>query len=774
MNKKRVFAIVLFIVLGLFMYTFANPLNDDNNNDANANQSGNSQPATNNNSADPISYNEDVTLDNPTRNNTRRAVNNRTAVISVPSTAPTVVVDLSMDKANAIEELKNYKKGYEFYDDSEYNKVIEEFTKKINESETKTDINKNLDDGKKAIDELIAEDLAEYKKAAKEEINKYKEELNLSTDVTELIKEAFDNIDKALGKNEVDELVENTKKALDEVAAEELEAAIAAAKEEIKNYRTEDEKYVSEVTDTKNDIYDRIDKVTNKEDLPQVVTDGKTEIDGVIANKTFSVSFYDINRKLIATKTVKYQEAATAPEVAEKVKKFNKYVVYIFKKWNKDFTSVKSDMKVYAKYNISKAFADVYAEDDKIVEKVQVVLTNETRGLIKAFSGNDISIEISDVTAYVKATLPTIYKNNKYKTITYNSIKMTANGFVVNGSIYYDELGEAKDQLKELIKEAKKVDTTGKTDASINKLNDDIATAERALTSDDLEVVKASIEALSNIELVDIKVTEVKVVNKKAEYFANEDFVLEVKYSDNNGTTDKVITTGYTVSEKATTPGRYQGTVTYKGVESNKFDYVIKEVRITSISVVSAKYEYFLNEDYNITVTATNNDGSTRVLDSSEYRVTGFVNQQTTYKGKKNHPKTAKVHLTAPGYGNIHDTFEYSISTYTRDEWNKKRTSDISVRLDKKNHTLVFDGLDEDISIKDARKEYTIFGIKYDDHVFNLISTNKHNVYKLSDTDYDKIKDTNTFILMQILKITYVVDNKEYSYKYIEFFNDLY
>ena len=31
MNKKRIFAIVVFVILGLFMYTFANPLNDESN-----------------------------------------------------------------------------------------------------------------------------------------------------------------------------------------------------------------------------------------------------------------------------------------------------------------------------------------------------------------------------------------------------------------------------------------------------------------------------------------------------------------------------------------------------------------------------------------------------------------------------------------------------------------------------------------------------------------------------------------------------------------------
>ena len=48
MNKKRIFAIVVFIILGLFMYTFANPANDESNNN-NANQPTSSTDTNDNN-----------------------------------------------------------------------------------------------------------------------------------------------------------------------------------------------------------------------------------------------------------------------------------------------------------------------------------------------------------------------------------------------------------------------------------------------------------------------------------------------------------------------------------------------------------------------------------------------------------------------------------------------------------------------------------------------------------------------------------------------------
>ena len=78
-----------------------------------------------------------------------------------------------------------------------------------------------------------------------------------------------------------------------------------------------------------------------------------------------------------------------------------------------------------------------------------------------------------------------------------------------------NDVFEGEYTLKELIKKAEKVDTEGKTNASIKALNDDIDTAKEVVKGSDLEAIKKSIEALSNIKLVDIKVTEVTVVNKK-------------------------------------------------------------------------------------------------------------------------------------------------------------------------------------------------------------------------------------------------------------------
>ena len=133
MSKKKIFAIVVFIILGLFMYTFANPLN--NNSDDNGANNGN---GNNNGNGAPVANNNENTQRNATRNTGRAATAtpvaatantaNQDAVIVAdntnvsPAVNPTVdpaeenkpsiepiVIDLTMDKLNAIDELTKYK-----------------------------------------------------------------------------------------------------------------------------------------------------------------------------------------------------------------------------------------------------------------------------------------------------------------------------------------------------------------------------------------------------------------------------------------------------------------------------------------------------------------------------------------------------------------------------------------------------------------------------------------------------------------------------------------
>ena len=807
MNKKRIFGIVVFVILGLFMFTFANSLNDNDDNKTNQAQSGNTTKengeATENNQENAEEAPRVARRANNANQAAARQVQQPAAEQPAAEVKPAEKVeeqkpaeekpadekpaeevikeegndkiDLTLDKLNAIKELKDYKKGYPFDNKEDYNNVIEEYSEKINASETADDIKSNLNDGKKAIDELIAKDLEAYKKAAKKEILEYAKKLDLSTDITKLIYKSFKDINNAKFKFQVKGIVKNTKKALDGIAAKELADAKRKAKEEIKKYRKDDEKYISSITYVKADIYKKIDKATSKKDLPGIVAKGKKTIDGVIANTKFTVKFYDFDGNKINTQFVTYKKDAKAPFINEKVKKYNGYVVYKFDKWSEDFTNVKSNIKVYAQYSINKLYADVYADNDKIVEKVKLNVTDELKDVVKAYKGHSITLEM-DATEVVKSELPKIYDNNKYKTITYNAIKFTDKGFKVIGTVYYDELGEAKDTLKELIKKAEKVDTEGKTNASIKALNDDIDTAKEVVKGSDLEAIKKSIEALSNIKLVDIKVTEVTVVNKKASYVEGQPLVLEVRYSNNNGVENKALESGYTINGDTKTVGSNTATVTYKGVESLPFNYTVVAKKIVSFRVVVNKNTYYKNEkvaESDLTVTATYNDDDTKVLKmNTEYTVDNLYTTDDTYNFWGNQKREATVKV-----GNLNPyKYKYTVEKKTIDEHidevNKELMNKISIHVS--DNKIKFKNATDAVTIKSVQRvNKKIFSSNkvYD---INLINIGSKHEFGLNDSDYSLLRNTNTFFANQYIRIKYVINGKEYSHDYYEIFGDVF
>ena len=329
MNKKKIFAIVAFIILGLFMYAFANPLND-NSDDKNGNQAPSSdtsgqKDATN---TEPLVAVNEPVRNNTRRNNTRRTDNtvNNQVVTPVQTEADTQnnvsnstvettngtgenvdpinpptpvnpenpkpameenipVVDLTMDKLIAVQELKDHRKDFVFEDDSKYKKVVEEYIKKINDSLTKNDITSNLEEGKKAIDALIEEDLDAYRKAAKKEIADYAEELQLTTDVSELLKGFYDEIDEATTKSAIDKIVEKAKKALDEIKATEILAAYKKeAEEEIADYAKELE-LTTDVSNLLDEINKAIDEAKDQDAVDKVVEEAKKKLDEIKASE---------------------------------------------------------------------------------------------------------------------------------------------------------------------------------------------------------------------------------------------------------------------------------------------------------------------------------------------------------------------------------------------------------------------------------------------------------------------------------------------------------
>ena len=474
MNKKRIFAIITFIILGLFMFAFANPLND-NGEENNANQAatGNTtNDTTENEQVLPEPDNNETTQRNATRNNTRRVI---------ARVDNTTTLDLTIDKANAIDELKKYKDEYQFTDDSAYNKVIDDYTTKINDSTTLDDINKNLDEGKNKIDEVINEDLTAYKEAAKKDIKEYAESLNLVTDYTDLLNEYNNKIDDATTKKAIDKLVSDAKKALDEMKANEVAEAKEKAFKDINEYKQEDQEYIKDITTTKDEGLKEVEASNDVKEIENIVEETKNKIDDLIKNTTFTVNFYHINThnsnyELLDTQTVHYTKSAKTPEIKKEVTTFYGRVINKFVGWDKDFTEVKTNLDVYANYEVTNVTGSVYVvkeessnkerlttdDYERIVKNIEVKLTDDIINAVNTYSkGHEVIVATDDATirSIVSTELPTLYKGNKYKTIEFYVLKVTGDGVHVDGRIHYDKDAELADKKDAAIDEIKKYRT---------------------------------------------------------------------------------------------------------------------------------------------------------------------------------------------------------------------------------------------------------------------------------------------------------------------------
>ena len=486
----------------------------------------------------------------------------------------------------------------------------------------------------------------------------------------------------------------------------ELAAEKEKALEEIKNYKKDDEKYIKEVTTEKEKIKNNINDAGTVEDVKKALEDGKKSIDNIINNKKFTVTFVGKNN-LTSEVQVGYKKAATAPTSAKFTAPVYKDVTYKLTGWDKDFSSVTGDLTVNGTYEITKAVARVYVLADgyeipsnrltnypsaayiRILSNVQVelVLTKEILDNIKSEEYNVVASTDKEIRALVKnnTVLPT--KDGKYKTYEFYSLKFCTSGFHIDGYIHYDKdaeaLDNAKDKLNKLIKEAEAMDKTGKTDASVSKLNSDIKTAKEVVKGNDIKAINKSIEDLSNINLVSI-VGTVKVVNNKKNYVQGKDtkFDLTVYYSDNNGNDNKKVT-DYKVDEMNTTVGKHSANVTYNGFKGS-FDYeviedassnaeynkavkAIKEMKVKfkkeefelskidgSVNITAAYRKGVKTSNYNATVTKKGNNKFAvskkdfeKLTDKKTSDYDEYIYVQFEYKGFK---ITARYSVkTAPG-----------------------------------------------------------------------------------------------------------------------------
>ena len=270
MNKKRVFGVVAFIVIGLFMFTFANPNQEVK--DSKKSKKGKEEKTP---KVEVIEAKEDVIepVDNVIPQN----------VVLEGVEAIVENIDLDALRTAAIDEIKNYRKDYVYSDTKLYEQLIDNYTDSINKSTTEADINRLVDNAKDAIDKLIDADMKAYKDAAKDEIDRYAGEV-LELPHEKEIANIKTKIDESTTKEKVDEEVNAGKELIDNLQALDLKNAKESAINDIKNYT--DYEFLDTNIETYNGIID--ETVTNITDattiakVKEALETGKGKIDDLI------------------------------------------------------------------------------------------------------------------------------------------------------------------------------------------------------------------------------------------------------------------------------------------------------------------------------------------------------------------------------------------------------------------------------------------------------------------------------------------------------------
>ena len=163
--------------------------------------------------------------------------------------------------------------------------------------------------------------LEDYKADAKEAIENYKDSEDYrpaeQTELQNAVNEGIQAIENAEDTDGVDTALANAKAAIDEIktdeqlTAEELEAAKAAAKEELRNYKDSADYRPAEQTELQNAVNDGIQAIENAEDTDGVDTaleNAKAVIDGIKTDAEYAAEELEANKEAFE----EYKEDAKA------------------------------------------------------------------------------------------------------------------------------------------------------------------------------------------------------------------------------------------------------------------------------------------------------------------------------------------------------------------------------------------------------------------------------------------------------------------------------
>lgn len=645
MNKKRIFGIVLFILIGFFMFTFANPNEEINDEDVKPKTEEKNKKDTNEKTdLEPVAeipapitvVNTEANINLPTENN-------------IPNIQPVdntkeieKALELENAKGKAIEELEDYKKDYNYTDSKARDEIVKEYTDAIKNAKDITDVDRLLNDAEEKIDELVKEDLTNY---------------------------------------------------------------INAAINNIKKYALDDEKYISEIKDEKSNGIGKLETIKEtdlkdidykniKNEIDGIVEVTNDNIDEIIKNKTFKVTFVGKNNAK-EEQIVKYKKDAKAPTTDKFINPVYKDVTYKFTKWDKEFTEIKGDLTVTAEYQIVNIKATIYLNNKEIpnpktktvtgaytkLGTVNLKLDSEkiNNSILKDKNANIYTNDDFDITTLFNGNPNIPALENKYDYYEFYVVKFVSGsqaGIHIDcvkkhdsAQEELDKLNDAKERLNDLINSLPKNCNETYTSTTCSALDEAVNNSKNASTLTEIENAINEITNAKN-NLVEIVLDHITLTLNSDTYYLNGEAAtlkVEAFYNDKDGEINnyKVVTAfdntsvgSREVKVSYTFNGvTKEASATYKVIYtneqlSNMFKNTTAELYLSGTKIVfsnlpiGAKVTSIRRADYNSSVKFNStNDYRTYIFDSywNDYRpirhnwghsiyITYMINNQTYTK----------------------------------------------------------------------------------------------------------------------------------------------
>ena len=371
--------------------------------------------------------------------------------------------------------------------------------------------------------------------------------------------EVKDNTKEEIKDNTKEEVKDNTKEEVKDDSKDSLKKYKEKAIKEIKDYNkdvlysSDNEKIVESI---KEEAIKNIESSTTKEAIDLIVESTKKEIDSILklVDTYFDVVFKDENGSILSEQSILYGESAIEP--IDKMTYENKNIVYIIKSWDKNYSSIKSDLIITGKYEIKEVYATVYrVSDDMDLNNISIDSKYYTKiGNVKLKINDEIKKTIEKnkrinltkkVESYVDDVLP--QTNEEYYYNNFYSIKYETNdGFHIDfqktfdkNKYYQDKLNELKKLLNNDYSDYKETKTTDSYNDLINTINNvDI----KDIT---IEQIEQAIEKINNAiaNLVDVVLEKITISRNNDIYYLNQN-MNEIKITAiyNDQTRNKEIT----------------------------------------------------------------------------------------------------------------------------------------------------------------------------------------------------------------------------------------